>query len=122
LRQQRVPPSNDAQRLNKELEMRYPEQELTGAYQRPPAFTAEQEASILAGTWNGRGNAPKQPPGERQSDGLTRHVTTDVTGRQISTFSGEPISWMAEFMGPRHLMIRINKHAKGFATSGGRSI
>ncbi|MFM0135663.1 hypothetical protein [Caballeronia grimmiae] len=58
--------------------------------------------------------------GVRQADGLTKHVTRDVTGREITTFSGDPACWMDQFKGDSFLMVKINKATGNGPRIGGQ--
>ncbi|KIG09812.1 hypothetical protein BurMR1_3049 [Burkholderia sp. MR1] len=56
--------------------------------------------------------------GVRQPDGLTKHVTKDATGREITTYSGDPACWMNAYKGDSFLMERINKAGGKLPLSG----
>lgn len=58
--------------------------------------------------------------GVRQPDGLTKHVTKDATGREITTYSGDPSCWMNAYKGDSFLMVKINKATGNGSRIGGQ--
>jgi hypothetical protein len=76
-------------------------------------FTPEEEQAVLEGRFHGRRADGTAIIGTTQEDGLVEHITNDRTGRPISTFTGEPVMWMRDFMSPALLQVRINAKPPG---------
>jgi 8-oxo-dGTP pyrophosphatase MutT (NUDIX family)/IS5 family transposase len=54
-------------------------------------------------------SAKAMSPADVMPGTLREHVSQDVTGRKISTFSGEPSAWMSGFTGQRRRVTGISK-------------